>query len=72
MAHAPMSSSPAASGPSHPTPATPGLQGFVFALFFIFGGITSLNYVLIPKLKSLFSLSYFEVMLVQFAFFISH
>ena len=27
------------------------LRLFVFALFFIFGGITSLNDVIIPKLK---------------------
>jgi FHS family L-fucose permease-like MFS transporter len=45
------------------------LRYFVFALFFIFGGITSLNDVLIPKLKELFTLSYAEVMLVQSAFF---
>src|SRR5260370_36946373 len=47
----------------------PDLQAFVFALFFAFGGITSLNDVLIPKLKALFTLSYGEVMLVQSAFF---
>ncbi len=41
---------------------------FVFVLFFAFGGITSLNDVIIPKLKSLFTLKYGEVMLVQFAF----
>ncbi len=33
------------------------LQAFVFTLFFAFGGITSLNDVLIPKLKGLFTLS---------------
>jgi MFS transporter, FHS family, L-fucose permease len=42
---------------------------FVFALFFFFGGITSLNDVIIPKLKELFTLSYAEVMTVQSAFF---
>jgi len=47
----------------------PGLQPFVFALFFIFGGITSLNDVIIPKLKELFTLSYFQAMLVQSAYF---
>src|SRR5579864_7374379 len=47
----------------------PDLRAFVFGLFFIFGGITSLNDVLIPKLKDLFVLSYAQVMLVQFAFF---
>jgi len=50
----------------------PDLRLFVFALFFIFGGITSLNDVLIPKLKELFTLSYAEVMTVQFAFFAAY
>ena len=50
----------------------PGLQGFVFALFFIFGGITSLNDVIIPKLKQLFTLSYGEALLVQSAFFAAY
>jgi FHS family L-fucose permease-like MFS transporter len=48
---------------------TPDLQVFVFALFFVFGGITSLNDILIPKLKALFALSHAEAMLVQSAFF---
>jgi FHS family L-fucose permease-like MFS transporter len=47
----------------------PDLRLVVFALFFIFGGITSLNDVLIPKLKGLFTLTNGEVMLVQSAFF---
>jgi FHS family L-fucose permease-like MFS transporter len=50
----------------------PDLRLFVFALFFVFGGITSLNDVLIPKLKSLFTLSYADVMLVQSAFFAAY
>src|SRR5277367_4352847 len=45
------------------------LRVFVFALFFFFGGITSLNDVIIPKLKELFTLSYAEAMTVQSAFF---
>src|SRR5580658_3091412 len=45
------------------------LRVFVFALFFFFGGITSLNDVIIPRLKELFTLSYAEVMTVQSAFF---
>ncbi len=53
-------------------PGTADLRWYVFGLFFIFGGITSLNDVLIPKFKHLFSLSYFEVMLVQFAFFAAY
>lgn len=48
------------------------LSFFVFTLFFIFGSITSLNDVLIPKLKSLFSLSYAEAMLVQSSFFLAY
>jgi FHS family L-fucose permease-like MFS transporter len=48
------------------------LKAFVFALFFAFGGITSLNDVLIPKLKMLFTLSYRDVMLVQSAFFAAY
>ncbi|MCA0910676.1 sugar MFS transporter [Qipengyuania gaetbuli] len=50
----------------------PGLQYFVMGLFFIFGGITSLNDVIIPKLKELFTLSYTEAMLVQFCFFAAY
>ena len=50
----------------------PGLNYFVFGLFFIFGGITSLNDVIIPKLKELFTLSFFEASLVQFCFFIAY
>src|SRR3981081_231305 len=44
------------------------LQGFVYVLFFAFGGITSLNDVIIPKLKGLFTLTYGEAMRVQAAF----
>ncbi len=48
------------------------LVWLVIGLFFIWGGITSLNDILIPKLKDLFSLSYTEVMLTQFAFFMAY
>ena len=48
------------------------LRLFVFALFFVFGGITSLNDVIIPKLKGLFTLNYGEVMLIQSAFFAAY
>ena len=48
------------------------LRLFVFALFFIFGGITSLNDVIIPKLKDLFTLSHAQSMLVQSAFFAAY
>src|ERR1700757_1035423 len=49
-----------------------GLRAFVFALFFIFGGITSLNDVIIPKLKELFTIGYGEALLVQSAFFAAY
>lgn len=50
----------------------PDLRVFVFALFFIFGGITSLNDVIIPKLKELFTLNYAQALLVQSAFFAAY
>jgi len=50
----------------------PQLQLFVMGLFFIFGGITSLNDVIIPKLKELFTLNYTQAMLVQFCFFTAY
>ena len=43
----------------------PNLRYFVMALFFIFGGITSLNDVIIPKLKELFTLNYTQAMLIH-------
>jgi len=51
---------------------SPDLKVLVVALFFAFGGITSLNDVIIPKLKALFTLSYGEAMLVQSAFFAAY
>ena len=48
------------------------LRWFVFALFFIFGGITSLNDVIIPKLKELFTLNYAQALTVQSAFFAAY
>ena len=50
----------------------PDLRVFVFALFFIFGGITSLNDIIIPKLKELFTLDHATAMLVQSAFFFAY
>jgi MFS transporter, FHS family, L-fucose permease len=48
------------------------LVAAVVGLFFIWGGLTSLNDILIPKLKGLFQLSYAEAMLTQFAFFMAY
>lgn len=50
----------------------PELRLFVMGLFFIFGGITSLNDVIIPKLKELFTLNFFQASLVQVWFFIAY
>ncbi|MFT5163707.1 MAG: FHS family L-fucose permease-like MFS transporter [Alteromonadaceae bacterium] len=50
-------------------------QGYRFALislttlFFMWGFITSLNDILIPHLKNVFSLNYTQAMLIQFCFF---
>jgi MFS transporter, FHS family, L-fucose permease len=38
----------------------------VMVLYFSWGSITSLNDMLIPRLKSIFTLNYAEAMLVQF------
>jgi FHS family L-fucose permease-like MFS transporter len=48
------------------------LTVLVIGLFFIWGGATSLNDILIPKLKALYSLSFAEAMLTQFAFFTAY
>jgi MFS transporter, FHS family, L-fucose permease len=77
MTHTAPSAVPGSRNPGAPEGASthvdaPDLRWFVFALFFIFGGITSLNDVVIPKLKGLFTLKYGEVMLVQSAFFAAY
>jgi FHS family L-fucose permease-like MFS transporter len=46
-----------------------GAIAVLTTLFFMWGGLTSLNDVLIPHLKGIFSLTYFQAMLVQFCFF---
>ncbi len=40
--------------------------------FFMWGFVTSLNDILIPHLKAIFELNYFESMLVQFVFFLAY
>jgi FHS family L-fucose permease-like MFS transporter len=44
----------------------------VTTLFFIWGFLTCMNDILIPHLQSIFSLSYFQSMLIQLAFFGSY
>ncbi len=41
----------------------------ITVLFFMWGFITCMNDILIPYLKQLFKLKFFEAMLVQFCFF---
>jgi FHS family L-fucose permease-like MFS transporter len=42
------------------------------SLFFIWGFITSLNDILIPHLKAVFTLNYAQAMLIQFCFFTAY
>lgn len=70
MALAPGAAAPTEAGDTQVD--APQLQLFVMGLFFIFGGITSLNDVIIPKLKELFTLNYTQAMLVQFCFFAAY
>ncbi len=66
------------SGGAHATPAanTPANHGspltLLTSLFFIWGLITSLNDILIPHLKAVFTLSYVQAMLIQFSFFAAY
>jgi FHS family L-fucose permease-like MFS transporter len=49
-----------------------GILVLMFLVFFILGGVTNINDVLIPKFKGLFDLTNFQANLVQFAFFTSY
>jgi FHS family L-fucose permease-like MFS transporter len=49
--------------------ANTGALVIVTILFFMWGLITSLNDILIPHLKSIYTLTYVQAMLVQFCFF---
>ena len=61
-----------AGAPARGGSASFALVALVISLFFIWGGATSLNDILIPKLKGLFQLSYTQAMLIQFAFFTAY
>ncbi len=70
----PMTSSPAAPGTTRTAGNAPftsdlGAMSVVTTVFFMWGLITVLNDILIPHLKSIFSLNYFQAMLIQFCFF---
>lgn len=58
---------------ARPSPGNIGkVMPFVIALFFLWGFSTVLLDSLVPKLKTLFALSYAEVMLTQFCFFLAY
>lgn len=59
----------ASSAPVTEQRSYPAALSVVTAVFFIWGFLTSLNDILIPHLKSLFSLNYAQAMLVQSCFF---
>lgn len=62
--------------PAAPATATPrrlrGPFAVVTTLFFLWGFITVMVDALVPRLKAVFELSYFEAALVQFAFFAAY
>jgi FHS family L-fucose permease-like MFS transporter len=66
---------PSSSAAAANIPPTAAAQNYlrplsvVTTLFFMWGFLTSLNDILVPHLKSIFDLSYAQVMLVQFSFF---
>lgn len=55
---------------AHRTPH--GALALLTSLFFMWGLITSLNDILIPHLKAVFTLSYVQAMLIQFSFFTAY
>lgn len=64
--------SPTSTAGATPRGNVMGVLILIFAVFFILGGVTNINDVLIPKLRGLFQLNNFEGNLVQFAFFMSY
>jgi FHS family L-fucose permease-like MFS transporter len=71
-----MMNSTGGSGPQSAAPAAPNAAPsympalvVLTSLFFMWGLITSLNDILIPHLKAIFTLSYLQASLIQFCFF---
>ena len=62
---------------THPVPSSTSGAGanyrgsfaIMTSLFFLWGFMTVFNDILIPRFKEAFTLTYFQAMLVQFAFF---
>ncbi len=55
-----------------PAPNYTAALSILTTLFFMWGFITCLNDILIPHLKTVFSLNYTQVMLIQFTFFTAY
>jgi FHS family L-fucose permease-like MFS transporter len=68
-AHNPALAPTAQAGAGNGTQNNTGPLVIVTILFFMWGLLTSLNDVLIPHLKAIYTLSYVQAMLVQFCFF---
>ena len=66
MASIPTSSGTTSSGNNE---RSGGAFAIMTSLFFLWGFMTVFNDILIPRFKEAFALSYFQAMLVQFAFF---
>jgi FHS family L-fucose permease-like MFS transporter len=65
-----MLAAPAENNNANHTSHTPfSAMAMASSLFFMWGFLTCLNDILIPHLKNIFDLNYFEVMFVQFCFF---
>ena len=69
MASIPTASATATSSSSGNGQAYRGSFAIMTSLFFLWGFMTVFNDILIPRFKEAFTLSYFQAMLVQFAFF---
>jgi len=69
MAHSPASEGAAGAGGSAQERVNTGPLVIITILFFMWGLLTSLNDVLIPHLKAIYTLTYVQAMLVQFCFF---
>jgi FHS family L-fucose permease-like MFS transporter len=69
MPHTPMASDKLTDNTKNPYF---GSLAILTSLFFIWGFITSLNDILIPHLKAVFTLNYTQAMLIQFCFFTAY
>jgi len=72
MATAPAPAPSLRSASRAPIPHQTFALSVLTSLFFIWGFITCLNDILIPHLKSVFTLTYTRVMLIQFSFFTAY